>query len=195
MTWGRKRHTGHIRAWQSAGAISFRVDGGAATSLGLPGEAADVALHFRLRGLSFRCEAQVREVQRESGRLMVVPSVTEWRVGRLAVEGAGRQPLRAHLTLLGTRGRVHRKPVVSIGEGGIGFVCWPCPKQLHGVLQVPAWLVVEGQGRVELNLRVHRASPIFQGSQGRILTGEPLGDNPALNLMLQELRGAQRSVA
>jgi hypothetical protein len=195
LSWGKKRFDGHIRAWPRTGAISFRVAGGAASCLGLPGEGNDSDLHFRIRGISFRCQGRVRQVQREQGRLLLKPDLVEWCARTMEVKGLGRFRDRALLTIKGPDGKNHEACVIGLSERAIRFVCWPCPKQPKGELVVPARLYLPDRPRIGLVLRIEASSQVFHGAQGRILTAQPTGDAEAYHQALGQLTQAVRSVA
>ncbi len=195
LSWGRKRQLGHIRAWPRAGALSFRVDGGVGSGLGLPEENTDAELRFRVRGLSFRAEGRVRKVQREQGRLMLKPDAMEWRVRKVALEGRGKVSLTAHLTLKGPDGGTHNAAVIAIAREELRFVCWPCPRTLEGELKASARLYIEQDNALALTLGVHRALPVFSGSQGRIMVARVIEGSDRLQQFLQTPDVEARSVA
>jgi len=195
LSFGKKRHIGHIRAWPRAGGISFRVDGGVASGMGLPDENATVELRFRMRGLSFRCEGRVRKVDREQGRLMVKPDCIEWCASRVHIEGQGMLPLSAMVRITGPDRKHHEAQVIAISDSELRFVCWPCPNKLDKPLDLSARLRVPGLGQADLTLRVHSAAPVFPGSHGRIMTAELLEGDSAVRQILRQLAGDARSAA
>lgn len=195
LRWGKKRFDGHIRAWPRNGALSFRVDGGAASCLGLPSEGSDADLHFRIRGISFRCQGGVRQVQREQGRLLLKPELVEWCARHMEVEDVGKLRERALLTIKGPDGKNHEARVIGLTAQILRFVCWPCPKTPKGTLVLPARLYLGDRPRIELVLRLRASSQVFQGARGRILSAEPTGEPAAYLQALQRLQGAVRSVA
>jgi hypothetical protein len=195
LRWDKKRFDGHLRAWPRTGAVSFRVDGGAASCLGLPTEGTDVDLYFELHGISFRCQGPVRQEDRTRGRILIKPELVEWCARRMEVDGLGRLRERALLTIKGPDGRSHDACVIGLGERSVRFVCWPCPKAPTKELVLPARLYLPEQPRIELALRLTRSTQVYMGAQGRILTAEPTGDLSAYHQGLGLLEGALRSVA
>jgi hypothetical protein len=172
LRWGSRRHNGHIRAWPRSGAISFAVDGGAASSMGLPEEGTTVSLRFRIRGLGFLCEGAVRQSQREKGRILIKPEVVEWSVQRPEVEGVGKVAEAIDLLLPG-RGELGRTVCVTkLQERSLLFVCWPCSSSLRAPTSIQGRLVLPQQPRLQLGLIIRRAAPVFPGAQGRIVEAE-----------------------
>jgi hypothetical protein len=169
LCWGKKRYPGHIRAWPRTGAISFRTDGGAAASLGLPEEGTSVDVHFRVRGLSFHAEGLVRQVQRDQGRLLLVPDLVEWSAQRIVIEGGPKLRAQAALHLRSGDEVGREVAVVTLREGSIDFVCWPCPNQSDGQVRTKGRLLLPGRKRIELDLIVEKSTQVYPGCTGRLL--------------------------
>ena len=128
LGWGKRRFPGHIRAWPSHGAISFRSAGGVSSSLGMPDEGTSVSLRFRVRGISFSYVGSVRHVHRERGRVLVKPDQVEWHVPFLEVEGVGKLRHQARVTFRRVGNKRYQAQVLRIGQESMRLLCWPCPK-------------------------------------------------------------------
>lgn len=131
------------------------------------GEAAD--LLFRIRGISFRCDAAVKRVDELNGGLYLDPAIIEWSVRGFHVGGVAFSMEPSVAMLRRPDGRTVRLPVLSITDDKVVLLGWPVPLGLDAGGTYPA-VVLLGEQRIHgLQLELSGAQAIFTGSTGRIV--------------------------
>jgi hypothetical protein len=130
MKWSHLRTSGQLSALADGRSLVFQHPDPEQLGGGLPEEGEQTTVLFRVRGVSFRCDGQVRRLERSRRRLMIQPELIEWTVTgiRLPESRYCRRQAR-----IGVRAPTRRLPwieVLAVSEEEIYAVNWPRSKAL-----------------------------------------------------------------
>jgi hypothetical protein len=187
MKWSHLRTSGQLSALADGRSLVFQHPDPEQLGGGLPEEGEQTTVLFRVRGVSFRCDGQVRRLERSRRRLMIQPELIEWTVTgiRLPESRYCRRQAR-----IGVRAPTRRLPwieVLAVSEEEIYAVNWPRSKALARGQELQAVLEIQGQRGPDLQLRVEAHSSIFPGCNGQILRATLLEPRDRIAAMLSAL--------
>ncbi len=169
LRWAGQSIAGTIQALGDCRLMQFRADPEACEVFPRVGEAADV--HFRIRGVNFRCDAVAHRADPRDGALGLEPGVVEWSLTSFRYGGIyySAQPTGARLQA--ADGRIHYLRVLALDGEELHLFGWPPPRELVPGSTWSAHVVLGRTRLKDLKVEIAAIQSLFPGCQGRALRG------------------------
>jgi hypothetical protein len=177
LCWAGQRLTGAIQATSDRRFIQFRAPPEAGPPTALPGRGEAADLHFRVRGVTFRCDAVVDRLDPRDRAPCMEPNVFEWSITAIRHGGGSFSSQVCRTRLVAPDGRMHAMEVIALPPGEVHLFGWPPPREVVAASMWEAQVLLGHQRMRGLQVEISGSQPIFPGAGGRafrarILTGQ-----------------------